>query len=266
MRRFKSVYACALATLFLFVATSLTYAQDGTIESKTADFAKYEGYFDFYWDEAKGKIWLEIDRWERENEFLYVNSLAAGVGSNDIGLDRGQLGSERVVFFKRVGPTVLLIQPNLDYRATSDNPLERRSVEEAFAQSVLHHFKVTVADGDKVLVDATDFLLRDAHGVSQSIRRSNQGNFSLNKARSVIYLDRTRNFPENSEFEAMLTFKGSGAGGWLRSVSPSSGEFTVRQHHSFVKLPPPGYKPRAYHPMSGFYELQYKLVHKFMTA
>ena len=106
-----------------------------TISSKTSGMQRYFGFFNFYWDKQKGDIWLEIDKFDAE--FLYVNSLAAGVGSNDLGLDRGKLGRERVVKFMRIGPKVLLIQPNYKFRAESDNPDEKQSVEEAFAQSVL---------------------------------------------------------------------------------------------------------------------------------
>ena len=58
-------------------------------------------------------------------EFLYQSSLPAGIGSNDIGLDRGQLGATRIVRFERSGPKVLLIQSNLDYRAVSNDEDER---------------------------------------------------------------------------------------------------------------------------------------------
>ena len=130
-----------LRLLFLLLTFGMLYAspQDvPKIEEFTANMQAHKGFFNFYWDEGKGKIYLEIP--QMETEFLYVNSLSAGVGSNDIGLDRGQLGSERVVKFMRSGPKVLLIQPNYKYRAVSDNPAEVRAVEEAFAQSVLGGF------------------------------------------------------------------------------------------------------------------------------
>ncbi|MFU8860795.1 MAG: zinc-dependent metalloprotease [Cyclonatronaceae bacterium] len=217
---------------------------------------KYEGFFNFWWDDDAGKIWLEIDK--LNEEFIYVNSLAAGVGSNDIGLDRSQLGNTRVVKFVRVGPKVLMIQPNYDYRASSDNDLERKSVEEAFARSVLFGFDVEAAEGRRVLVDATDFLMQDAHGVTARLRSTNQGTYSVDKSRSAIYLPGTFNFPLNTEFETLLTFTGTGAGGWLRSVAPTPESVTVRQHHSFVALPDDGYKPRRFDPRSGYFPLSYQ--------
>src|SRR5690606_23758416 len=105
----------------------------------------------------------------------------------DIGLDRGQLGGQRVVYFERIGPKVMLVQPNLRYRAITDNKNEARAVDESFAKSILWGFKAEAADGDKVLVDATDFLLRDAHDVTGSIKRSRQGNYKLDASRSALY-------------------------------------------------------------------------------
>ncbi|REL39295.1 DUF5117 domain-containing protein [Rhodohalobacter sp. SW132] len=216
----------------------------------------YEGYFNFWWDDEAGKIWLEIDK--LDEEVLYVNSLAAGMGSNDIGLDRSQLGDSRIVTFQKIGPRVLMVQPNYDFRASSDNELEQKSVEEAFAQSVLWGFDVEHTDGDRVLVDATDFLLRDAHDVTGRLQSQNQGNYSLDGSRSAIYLPGTFNFPKNSEFETILTFTGSNPGGQVRSVTPTPETITVRQHHSFVELPDDNYTPRKFDPRAGFFGISYQ--------
>ncbi len=216
---------------------------------------KYEGFYNFYWEESTGKILLEIKEFDKK--FLYVNSLAAGVGSNDLGLDRGQLGGERVVYFKKVGPKVLLVQPNLRYRANTDNALEKRSVEEAFAQSVLWGFKVEKNTGGKVIVDATPFLMRDAHGVIGTLQRNKQGSYRLDQSRSAVYLPRCKSFPKNTELEVTLTFTGEAKGRYIRSVAPNSSAVTVRQHHSFVELPDNKYQPRIYDPRCGFFALTY---------
>lgn len=211
----------------------------------------YEGYFDFSWDDEKGKLLLEIDH--LGEEFLYVNSLSAGVGSNDIGLDRGQLGRDRIVKFEKVGDKILLIQPNQEYRAISDNPDEVKAVKEAFAQSVLWGFKIVSSEGSNYVIDLAPFLLRDAHNVIGTLERKGQGNYKLDKGKSAIYLDNTFSFPDNSEFEAMLTFTGKPKGSEIRSVTPSPEDVTVRQHHSFIRLPDDNYKPRKFHPYSGFF-------------
>lgn len=227
-----------------------------SIAEKTKDLTAYEGYFRFFWSEREGKIYLEIDRWEEE--FLYVNSLTAGVGSNDIGLDRNQLGDNRIVQFIRSGPKVLLLQPNYDYRAESDNLEERQAVREAFAQSVLYGFKAVAATDDRVLIDLTPLLMEDAHGVADRLKNSRQGSYKVDAKRSVVYLDRTKNFPLNTEFEALLTFTGTPSGRLIRSVVPSADAITVRQHHSFVQLPDDNYQARPFDPRSGYFPLSYQ--------
>ncbi|MEM1319332.1 MAG: zinc-dependent metalloprotease [Bacteroidota bacterium] len=225
------------------------------ITNKTKNMAHYPGYFDFWWDEKGGKIWLKVDR--LDEEFLYVNALAAGVGSNDIGLDRGQLDDNRVVKFIRSGNKVLLIEPNYRFRAISENKEESRSVEEAFAQSVLWGFTVEAEENGSVLLDLTNFLLRDAHDVAGQLRRTKQGQYTVNTSRSAIYLERTKNFTDNSEFEALLTYVGEPKGSYVNSVVPTPAAISVRLHHSLVRLPDENYEMRAYDPRSGYNIISY---------
>ena len=84
----------------------------------------FVGFFNFSYDQSNDKIFLMVDK--IDHEFLYVSSLATGVGSNDIGLDRGQLGSERLVKFIKRGNKLLLVQPNLYYRAETENLSEKK--------------------------------------------------------------------------------------------------------------------------------------------
>ncbi len=245
----------ALLVCSCLTAQQKTEPQGTGLTEKTAGFEKLPGFITLYWDVKAGKIWMEIDRWDAE--FLYVNSLSAGIGSNDIGLDRGQLGDTRIVKFQRTGPKVLLIEPNYAYRAVTDNADERRAVEEAFAQSTIWGFEVGAEEGNRVLVDATAFYLRDAHDVSGALKRSNQGTFRLDASRSAFHLPRTKNFPQNTEVEATLTFTGDDPGAWLRQVAPTPQAVTVRQHHSFIQLPDPGYTPRAFDPRAGYFGISY---------
>jgi hypothetical protein len=115
-------------------------ATPGAIAAKTKELRKIDGFMPLYWDEAQGKLWMELSRFDEE--FLYQIALTSGLGSNPVGLDRGQLGDSRVVTFRRVGPKVLLIEPNYKYRAVTDRAAERRAVTESFAQSVHWGFKV----------------------------------------------------------------------------------------------------------------------------
>jgi hypothetical protein len=243
-----------IVVLLLFAPTAglaQSQAEPPSFADRTAGLTRLDGYFPLYWDATQGKLLLEISRFNEE--FLYQVTLPAGVGSNPLGLDRGQVGPGAVVFFDRVGPRVLLVQPNYRFRALSDDAAERRAVADSFASSVLWGFQVLAADGDRVLVDATTFFLRDAHGVIPRLRSRQQGRYRLDDSRSAIYLPRTKSFPLNTEVEATLTFvTDEDPGALVRDTTPTPEALTVRQHHSLVQLPPPGYAPRRFDPRVGY--------------
>jgi len=256
----RAMLPCWIVLLGLATATPAADTPTPTISEKTTGMQKWEGYFNLYWDAKLGKLWLDIGKWD--TEFLYQSGLPAGIGSNDLGLDRGQLGATRIVRFERSGPKVLLIEENLAFRAVSNDAEERRAVRDSFAESALWGFTVAAeekaADGTiHALVDATDFFLRDAHNIPATLRRTKQGSYHLDNSRCALYLPQTKNFPLNTEVEATLTFAGDEPGQWVREVTPSPDSITVREHHSFVQLPPPGYKPRAYDPRSSFFGISY---------
>jgi hypothetical protein len=253
-----------------------------SIDERTSGMQKLDGYFPIYWDERSGALFIEIPR--LDNDFLLSTGLAAGLGSNDIGLDRGQGGQGRVVRFERIGPKVLLMQSNQSFRSTSSNPAERKSVEDSFAKSVLWGFTVAAESSGHVLVDASDFLLRDIHGAGGALR---PGPYRVDRARSAFYMPRTKAFPKNTEIEMILTFAndaaggrggggggpqqgpppigegvaggrgGGGRGGGLfsgsvASVTPTADSVTMREHVSLVELPDNNYKPRWDDPRAGY--------------
>ncbi|MDA9572753.1 zinc-dependent metalloprotease [Flavobacteriaceae bacterium] len=211
---------------------------------------KFEGFFDFYYDASTDKIYLEVEN--LDSDFLYINSLATGIGSNDIGLDRGQLGNERLVSFQKAGNKLLLIQPNLSFRAITTNNAEENSIREAFAKSVIYGFKILETNDNKYLIDFTSFLMQDKHGVADRLKLAKQGVYKIDKTKSAIELNHTKSFPKNSEFEALLTFSGKPTGNLITSgVSPDPSLVSVVQHHSFIELPDSEYKPREFDPRSG---------------
>ena len=191
----------------------------GQFTEKSKAFQKSSGFFDFQYDIATDKVYLEVN--ELEKEFLYVYSLSSGIGSNDLGLDRGQLGNEQVVYFKRAGNKLLLVQPNLKYRALTDNLLERKSVEQAFAKSVLFGFTIEDETDGKFIIDISDFLAQDVHGVAKRLKTAGQGTYVLDRDKSAMAMERTKAFPENTEFDVTLTFKGNAEGDYIRSVVPN---------------------------------------------
>jgi len=254
-----------------------------SVEDRTAGMKKIDGYFPLYWDERSGGMFLEISRFD--SDFLFSTGLSAGLGSNDIGLDRGSgRGGGRLVQFQRVGPRVMMVQANQSFRSSSKNPLERKSVEDSFAKSILWGFAVAAESSGRVLVEATDFFLRDVANAAQSLR---PGNYRLDRTRSAFYLPNTRNFPMNTEVDMMLTFVneptgggggggggptqgpipigptaggGGGGGGFggglfsgsVGSVTPTPDAVTLREHASFVQLPDNNYQPRHDDPRAGY--------------
>lgn len=244
-----------LRFLFFLLLPLLLNAQ--SLEDKTKNLKAYKGFMNFYLDEKTGKIFLEINK--LDTELLYQVSLPAGLGSNDIGLDRGLLGNTYIIKFSRVGNKVLMIEPNYNYRAITDNANEKRAVEQSFAQSTIYGFTVEAENNGTVLVDATNFLLRDAIQVANRIRNARQGNYSLDATRSALYLERTKNFPQNTEFESTVTFTNSDGqvGNYVSSTAAAGEAITLRIHHSFVQLPDNNYKPRAFDARSGFINTSY---------
>jgi hypothetical protein len=239
---------------FLLLA-SLNYALSAqanakkTISAFTEKMQRIDGFVPLYVSVDDGKIYLEVTRFNYE--FLYLVSLPTGVGSNPLGLDRGQLGTTKVVTFERAGNKVLLVQPNYDFRATGDAK-QKKSVEESFAKSVIWGFKVEAAEGDRVLVDATSFLIRDAHGVGDRLNQAKQGNYSFDESRSALYLPNTKGFPKNTEVEATITLSTNAeTGNLVNQVTPTARNVTVRERHSFVELPDDKYRPRRFDPRTG---------------
>jgi len=214
-----------------------------------------QGFVDLYWEEATGKLYIGIERFD--TPFLYQSSLARGVGSNDLGLDRGQLGDTHIVRFLKSGSRVLLIADNLDYRAYSDNPAEQQAVDESFARSVLWGFDVENEDDGQVLVDGTEFFVRDAHGLASNLAANGEGSYSADASRSMIYLPRTKTFPDNSEIEAIVTLTGEPEGEHLPTVVPDPTAVSVHMRHSFVRLPDDNYEPLPYDPRAGVIGLTY---------
>jgi len=235
-----------------------------TIAEKTLAMRNMAGLLPLHWDAKNGKLYLEIPR--LDTDLLYTDSLPYGTGSNDLGLDRGQTAEGRVVRFEREGPKVLLVQPNQIFRSSASGAAEQLAVRQSFPESVLAGFKVEAEDpsvGGKsgaVLVDATDFFLRDVHGVVEALAQTNQGTYKVDAGRSAIAMDSTKAFPKNTEVEAILTFTTDATkpGELVSDVTPDPRALTVREHQSFVELPGPGYTPRRFDPRAGFFAASYR--------
>ena len=239
-----------LLSLFLFLSL---LSIEIKAQNKTNDFLKklnpYNGYFNFYYDIEKDKVYLEIKNFNEQ--FLYINSMSSGIGNNDLGLDRGQLGKRRIVYFKRAGDRVLMIEPNLKYRAQTDNILEKKSIDEAFAKSVLFAFPIKNKVENKIYVDISTMLFDDTHGIEKRLKDRKAGNFKVDKSRSAVFLERTKAFPKNIEFDVLLTLQGNPKGNALQNVVPTPEALTVHLHHSFIELPKTPFSMRKFDPRSG---------------
>ena len=228
-----------------------------SIADKTKGLEKRDGFVPLYWDPASGKLWMELSPARLGQELLYITGAPTGLGSNDIGVDRGQIGGERIVRFQRIGNKVLMVQPNYGFRSSDTSVAARRGVEESFAISTLWGFKVEAETGGTVLVDATDFVVRDVHDVVAALARTRQGTYRVDASRSAVDPERTKVFPKNTEIEVILTFVGENPGAWVRDIAPTAEALTMRERSSLVELPPPGYTPRAFDPRSGFFSTEY---------
>jgi len=237
-----------------------------------------DGFFPMYWDENAGKLFIEIPKLDME--VLYSTGLSTGLGSNDIGLDRGMTTGSRIITFERSGPRVLMVQPNYQFRAVTTNAAEAKTVRDAFARSVLWGFQIAAGTGDRLLVDFTEYLVRDGNDIAGRLR---PGSYRFDATRSSLYAPMTLNFPKNTEMEAELTFvrnaagaggpagpgggpgggRGGGAGGGaffegVGSVAAPAEAASIRIHHSIVELPDGNYKPRRFDPRSGFGSMDYE--------
>ncbi len=230
-----------------------------TISEKTKNMKRMPGFLSLDWDSKEGNLYLEISRFDQD--ILYLHSLPWGVGSNDLGLDRGQIGPDAVVQFRRVGSKVLLVQPNLAFRTSSNERPERLAVEQSFPESVLWGFKAVAEDSSgTVLVNATDFFVRDAHGVAERLSKTHQGPYKLDASRSSIATDETKVFPKNTEAEALLTFTSEApeAHSFVQEVTPDDHALTVRERQSFIELPGPGFSPRRFDPRAGYFPASHR--------
>ena len=287
--RTRTVLVCLIA---IATASTSTFAQGGpgaqgaqggrrpggdqitSIDERIGGMKKIDGFFPLYWTKPRGRLWLEIPK--LDTEVLYSTGLATGLGSNDIGLDRGILTGSRIVKFERAGPKVLMVQPNYQFRALTTNAAEARTVRDAFARSVLWGFPIAAATGDRLLVDFTEYLVRDGNDMASRLR---PGSYRFDATRSSIYPPMTLGFPKNTEMEAELTFVrnagaagggpgggrgggGGGAGGafleGVGSVAATAEAASIRIHHSIVELPDANYKPRRFDPRSGFGSMEYE--------
>ncbi|WP_412501073.1 zinc-dependent metalloprotease [Shewanella chilikensis] len=229
-------------------------AQEREAADVISESTQAEGFINLFYDAKAGQLYLEPSKLNQP--MLLLSSLPHGAGSNDIGLDRGQLGYTRMVQFERQGPYILLKQLNTRFRADTDDQAEQRAVHEAFAESVLWRGKLL--PGKRLLVPVNDLMLQDLHGISQQLAARGQGHYRLDTSRSVVLPASVKSFERNSDVDVQLTFASDKAGARVAEVTPDGQALSLRLRYSFIALPEPGYQARLYHPMSGYLSDEYK--------
>ena len=237
-----------------YAESSAKAADDKTsLALRTVGLQRRDGFLPYYWDEKKGAILFELSPAVLGREFLYFTGLGSGIGSTEAFADRSSFGGGWVCRFRRVGMRVLLIQENTSFRAPNGAPELQHSVEYSFPTSVLASLPVEAEQDGTVLVNADSLLVRDAFDLLSQLRRptravggtmvreqsSKAADWRLDKDRSVIDLEHTGSFPLNTEVEALLTFATDSEGD-LNQPDPHA--LSVREHHSFVAVPDPGYE------------------------
>ncbi len=228
------------------------------IETYTETFKKQDGFFPLYWDDQRGRLFLEIPGHMLGEKFLYLIGTGTGGGMNGPRLDRAQIGDEHLARFERVGPKIHFTL--LNHRFVSTDPAQphlARSVEESFPTSVVGSFDITAEHNGSYLVDATSYFINDAFDVRRLFSRSNLGTFRVETGRSFIYMPRTKAFPNNTEIEAAITLTSDNPSWTIQRHAPDGRSVTMRQHHSLVKLPDGGFQPRKYDPRAGFLNVSF---------
>ncbi len=257
----------------LLLAANFSIAQappaDSGSRPRVAGLKKVDGFIPYYWDAHKGELLFELSPQALQSEFLYYTGLGSGVGSIEMFADRGSLHGSAVCRFVRVGPKVLVIQQNEHFRAENGSPALQHSVELSFPTSVLASLPVVEEQGGNLIVNANPLIVRDAFDLLGQFRRPSRatggqivraasgpaGSWRMDEARSAVDMDRTHDFPMNTEAEALLTFSSEDSS--TDANQPEARSVTVREHHSLVALPPAGYEPRESDIRVGFFGVRF---------
>jgi hypothetical protein len=229
-------------------------ATSGPIATKTTGLERRDGFLPMYLDARSGKLLLELPR--DSTRALLLISQATGLGSNPIGIDRGASDASHIIRFDRDGERVLAVLENWRYRSSAiDNAAHQRSVTEAFPASTIAALPLVAEEQGRLLVDATEFAVRDWTDVVGTIARAQQGTYAVSRDRSSVNRAYTKGFPDNTEIDVALTYAlASGRPGFIMSgVLPDARAFTLRQHLTLNRLPDASYRPREWDPRIGYF-------------
>lgn len=256
MTRLLALVAVAASGVFPAAAQRNLASGPASSPLDISKLERHDGFLPFYWDEGRGRLLLEIPK--LNEDLLYFAGAGKGIGSVELGVDRGASYASTVIYFDRVGPRVNIVQRNLKYRALGGNAALQRGMEESFASSILAALPVESEAGGKLVVDATPLFIRDTVNIEGLLRRQNQGAYKLDPQRSSIYLPKTKAFPKNTEVEVTVTYAADAGGPLVNRAAPDGRALTIRLHHSFLQTPEPGFEPREGDARIGTVDLTFK--------
>ena len=245
--------------LSLAVAAALSaqpVAPVTSIGARVAGLEKRDGFIPVYLNERTGAVLLELPR--DSARVMFLATLSTGLGSNPIGVDRGSGGVSHVARFERAGPNVLVIFENWSFRS-SGGADHQRTVAESFPSSTVAALPLLAEEGGRLLVDATELLMRDWNDIGIALSRAQQGSYSVARDRSRIYGPYTKAFASNTEIDvALVLTTGGSPGGAVERLAPDARALNFRQHLTFMRLPDDNFRPRAADPRVGFFGVSFK--------
>ena len=206
-----------------------------------------KGLLPVYLDKRGGRVLIALnpDKDGDCGQFLYQVYMRAGLGSTPIGIDRSNPSRTELIAFKREGKRVIAELQNTHFRAGDGAPDEVQAVRESFPPSTVWSGAIVAEGADgTLLVDVSSFLTRDAFGSVEMLKAAEQGSFKVSPELSYPDVAGVQAFPENLEFDAHQTFVSDDPGPEVRGIAPDPRSVTAIEHHSLIKLPPPGFVPR----------------------
>lgn len=243
--------------LILFsIILSACNSSGSVTENPLAGMDKRTGFLRLFVDTKNNRVLTKLPDTAKDGvalRFIYTTRLTAGLGSNPVGLDRGWGDSGQILVFRKMGKKVIIEAENMTYRAKGQNPLEAKAVKESFARSFLASADVIKGISGE-FIDLTDFLTSDRLNLVQYLSDRGQGSFSLDKSRSLIDTKNVFSFPDNTEIDVFMTFSSTKPGQEVATTAANGRDVTLIQHHSFVRLPEPGYVPLRSDPRAGVIE------------
>jgi hypothetical protein len=259
----SAAFRLVAPVLVALAASTAAFAEGGdeTFAEAVDGLTLREGFLDLYSSPDSDRVLARLPEAASTDgvllRFIHALRLTRGLGSNPLGLDRGWGTSGRIVRFRRIGNRVVAEVENHRYRAVTDRGAERQAVAESFANSFV--WSAEVIDEDergRILVDLAGFLTADAMGLAARLS-DDGGDYALADDRSMPDASSLLVFPDNVEIDVWMTFSGKRPGGQIRATAAEPEHVTLVQHHSFVRLPPPGYRVRAADPRTGTFMLGY---------